>query len=174
MSSVTQEVFNQIKSRYTTYYHTPDPDAKGTYYAPDCRQICRPVPSYAAKDGASIVSLLKDAVKNGASMNNTGSGAKPGATIRPLRNDEFVFERDDIAAHIDSTSAILKKQAEKEGWVGTRVDMWFPMPPPDGEMLVKVQYWWRKDGDEWVQVLHDIMYMGPRDGTEGSEGETIA
>ncbi|KAB5576582.1 hypothetical protein GE09DRAFT_1096372 [Coniochaeta sp. 2T2.1] len=170
MSSVTPEVFNQIKSRFVTYYNTVDPDAKGAYYAPECKQICRPVPSYAAKDGATIVTLLKEGVKNGASMNNKSDDAKPGATIRSLRDDEFVFESDEVVAHIDSTSAELKKQAEKEGWVGTRVDMWFPMP--DGEMLVKVQYWWRRDGDEWVQVLHDIMYMG--DGTEGTEGERIA
>ena len=41
------------------------------------------------------------------------------------------------------------------------------------DILVKVRYWWRKEGGEWLQILHDIMYMGPRDGTEGSDGELL-
>ncbi|KAH8912741.1 hypothetical protein BR93DRAFT_889617 [Coniochaeta sp. PMI_546] len=173
MLSVTKEVMDHIKSRYTTYYHTADPDAKGLFYAADCMQICRPIPSYAAKDGATIVRYLYEARDKGQSMNNATDSSQTGCTIRPLRDDEFVFESDEVVAPIGRTSAELKKKAEEEGWVGTRVDLWFPVP--DGsDMLCKVQYWWKKEGDEWVQILHDIMYIGPRDGSEGVEGEQIA
>lgn len=174
MSSITSEVTDHIKSRYKAYYHTADPDAKGRFYAADCMQICRPIPSYAARDGATIVRFLQESLKGGQSMNNAAAdGSKTGCTIRPLRDDEFVFESDEVVAAIGKTSADLKQMAEEEGWIGTRVDLWFPVP--DGEaMLCKVHYWWRKEGDEWVQVLHDIMYMGPRDGSEGTEGERIA
>lgn len=172
MSSGTSEVTDYIKSRYTTYYHTADPDAKGLFYSRDCMQICRPLPSYAAKNGATIVQFLHDALKNGQSMNNKFADAESGCTIRPLRPDEVEFETDDVVAPVGKTSDELRQQAEKEGWVGTRVEMWFPVP--DGsQMLCKVHYWWRKEGNEWMQVLHDIMYMGPRDGSEGMEGEII-
>ncbi|OIW32367.1 hypothetical protein CONLIGDRAFT_712705 [Coniochaeta ligniaria NRRL 30616] len=171
-SSTTTQVADHIKSRYTAYYHTADPDAKGLFYSADCMQICRPIPSYAAKDGATIVRYLQESLKNGQSMNNAADGLEPGSTIRPLRDDEFMFESDDVVAPIGYTSAELKQKAEKEEWVGTRVDLWFPVP--DGsEMLCKVHYWWRKEGDEWVQILHDIMYIGPRDGSEGTAGENI-
>ncbi|KAJ9143146.1 hypothetical protein NKR19_g6997 [Coniochaeta hoffmannii] len=173
MSSVDKAVIDYIKSRYIAYYHTADPDAKGHYYSRDCMQICRPMPSYAATDGASIVHLLKEGIKQGASMNNKADGTESGCTFRPLKRGEFEFASDEVVSAIGSTPSDLKQKAEKEGWIGTRVDMWFPMGEGK-EMLVKVQYWWRKEGDEWVQILHDIMYMGPRDGTEGTEGERVA
>ena len=61
-----------------------------------------------------------------------------------------------------------------------RVDLWDEGGEEDG-LLVKVQYWWRFEeipeherGDEqamgWRQCLHDIMYLGPKDGTEGEDG----
>jgi hypothetical protein len=172
MSSVAKEVTDQIKSRYTAYYHAADPDAKGLFYSADCMQICRPNPSYAAKDAATIVRYLQESRKNGQSMNNASDGSETGATIRPLRDDEFVFESDEVVAPIGKTSAELRQKAEKEGWVGNRVDLWSSVPG-GSEFLCKVQYWWRKEGDDWVQILHDIMYLGPRDGSEGTEGERI-
>ena len=58
-----------------------------------------------------------------------------------------------------------------------RVDLW-----SDGSvdehgkresLLVKVNYWWKKKDGVWLQILHDIVYMGPRDGTEGLRGEIL-
>lgn len=51
-----------------------------------------------------------------------------------------------------------------------RVDLWDSDPKA---LLVKVQYWWRVEGGEWLQILHDILYIGPRDGTEGSSRDKI-
>jgi hypothetical protein len=98
--------------------------------------------------------------------------ARAGSTIRPLREDEFEFKSNEIVAPIGFTCLGLKQKAEKEGWVGARVDLWFDVSHDRGA-LVKVKYWWRKEGDEWLQILHDIMYMGPRDGTEGTDGEIL-
>jgi hypothetical protein len=174
MLSYSDGVVDIVKSRYAAYYHTADPDAKGRFYSTECMQICRPNPSYSARDGASIVRFLKESAKQGASMNNEakggGRGSVSGYTFRPLRENEFEFETDEVVAPIDTTSFALEQRARNEGWVGTRVDMWFPMSQGE-KMLVKVRYWWRKEADEWVQILHDIMYLGPLDGTEGTEGE---
>jgi hypothetical protein len=147
-------------------------------------QICRPLPSYAATDGQTIVRYLREA-GNGDMMTLLTTGPDPharyeentkvartGCTIRPATEAEFVFETDEVVAPIGTTALELKERAEKEGWVGTRVDLWFDVGYQKGA-LVKVKYWWRREGNEWVQILHDIMYMGPRDGTEGTDGEVL-
>lgn len=105
------------------------------------------------------------------------SQAKPKAkgkyTIRPLQPSEFEFSTSEITSHINSTPEELERKAREEGWVGMRVDLW---DEEDGGMLVKVKYWWREEEGEddeektWKQCLHDIMYLGPRDGTEGGDG----
>jgi hypothetical protein len=66
-----------------------------------------------------------------------------------------------------------------------RVDLWDEGGEDEG-LLVKVQYWFRLEetlerqrvmGDDgwmgWKQCLHDITYLGPKDGTEGQEGLEI-
>lgn len=101
-------------------------------------------------------------------------------TIRPLSPSEFEFGTDEITAPIGSTVEQLKKKAVDEKWVGMRVDLWDE--GTEGGLLVKVQYWWRfeeiLDGERvmdekqamgWRQCLHDIMYLGPKDGTQGAE-----
>jgi hypothetical protein len=106
-------------------------------------------------------------------------------TIRPLHTSEFDFGTDDITAPIGFIVEELKQKAAQEGWVGMRVDLWNQDEDRKG-LLVKVQYWWRLeeisgDGrvmDEfasrgWRQCLHDIMYLGPKDGTEGEEGVEV-
>lgn len=99
-------------------------------------------------------------------------------TIRPLTDGEMEFGSDETAvpAGFDSASAI-KLRAEREGWVGMRVDLWDDEGTDRGGerlgMLVKVQYWWKEEKGVWSQILHDIMYLGSRDGTEGSQGEIL-
>lgn len=99
-------------------------------------------------------------------------------TIRPLTDGEMEFGSNEIVAPAGFNSAAeIKFQAEREGWVGMRVDLWDD-EGADHEgrakgMLAKVQYWWKRDTDEWLQILHDIMYLGSRDGTEGSEGDIL-
>jgi hypothetical protein len=107
-------------------------------------------------------------------------------TIRPLHTSEFEFGDNNAAAPIGFTVDELKQKAVQEGWVGMRVDLWNQGENEKG-LLVKVQHWWRLeeeisgDGramDEsesrgWRQCLHDIMYLGPKDGTEGDEGVEV-
>lgn len=72
----------------------------------------------------------------------------------------------------------VKNKAKNEKWEGLRVNMW-TQDENDRGILVKVQYWWRMEplGSEdgtWKQILHDILYLGPKDGTEkGGGGEVI-
>ncbi|KAH7088807.1 hypothetical protein FB567DRAFT_318381 [Paraphoma chrysanthemicola] len=103
-------------------------------------------------------------------------------TIRPLHAAEQEFSVNTITASVGLTPAQLIQRSKDEDWIGMRVDLWTDGAPDEG-LLVKVQYWWRKEdakpgealeGDEkgkgWRQCLHDIMYLGPKDGSEGEEG----
>lgn len=109
---------------------------------------------------------------------STGQPKKSYYSIRPLEINEFEFSTDAVVQPAGfSSAAEVKRIAKADGWVGLRVDLW------DDEgvdelgnkkgILVKVQYWWREENDEWLQILHDIMYLGTRDGTEGSEDEVV-
>jgi hypothetical protein len=189
MATPSPVVTDHLKHLYTAYYHTADNDAKGRFFAVDCRQICRPTPSYAAQDGATIVQYLKQA----SGLNVDGASATEEkkkttkssfATIRQLRPDEFEFGTDkQVQPAGFATADELKKHAAENGWVGMRVDLWDEeeQKTADGQTrgtLVKVQYWWGKQNDgedkgDWLQVFHDIMYIGPLDGTQGSDGELI-
>lgn len=198
--STTDEITAHLTRLYYEYIQTKDIDAKGLYFSPECRQICRPTPQFAARERSTIVRYLHetsgrdpDSIQNiaeepsgsrqpdsslpQASSDPSGQGEKRSYyTIRPLREDELEFGTDEVVRPAGfSSAAKVQQKAEMEGWVGMRVDLW----DDDGDdgtrgrkgILVKVQYWWRKEGDEWRQILHDIMYLGQRDGTEGKEGE---
>ncbi|PKS05504.1 hypothetical protein jhhlp_008882 [Lomentospora prolificans] len=179
---IDSELAAHLKSLYSAYRRTEDIDAKGLFFSPRCAQICRPQPSYAATSRDEIVQYLHDVANNKsdvvkASLDNTESEVKKKGyyTIRPLKKDEVDFGSDEMAGAAGFRSAQeLKQKAEKDGWVGMRVDLWNDdgsddQGKPKG-LLVKVQYWWAKEGDGWLQILHHIMYMGPRDGTEGTGG----
>ncbi|KAK3692005.1 hypothetical protein B0T22DRAFT_416073 [Podospora appendiculata] len=180
-SSTKQTTTHHLKALYATYRGTADIDAKGAFFSPECIQICRPQPAYAATNRQTIVRYLHEAASTGKNLATGGQiktdrEIKKGATIRPLTDDEFEFATDDVTAPAGFTSSALKRKAELEDWVGMRVDMWDGddgTGSTSGGLLVKVQYWWRKEGEEWVQILHDIMHMGPLEGTEGSEGELL-
>jgi hypothetical protein len=106
-------------------------------------------------------------------------------TFRPLLPHEHKFGDESATSAINFTPSQLLQKSKDEGWVGMRVDIWDMDVEEDG-LLVKVQYWWREEavrpGEEmegdvggrgWRQCLHDIMYIGARDGTEGAEGEVL-
>ena len=111
-------------------------------------------------------------------------------TIRLLHPSEHTFGTELATSAIGLTPSALENMSQSEGWVGMRVDLWDE--GSEEGLLVKVQYWWRletvsdegiagnegiageeRDGKVWRQCLHDIMYLGPRDGTEGTEGTEI-
>lgn len=153
----TPELEAHIKELYDKYYQTKDIDTKGTFYSPSCRQICRSDPSFAATESAQIVQYLRDfSPKSSEQADIQGS-----YNIRLVKAHEFEFGTDEQVTPAGfATSHDLKNQAVNEGWIGMRVDMW-----DDSGMLVKVHYWWRKEGDEWVQILHDILTI-EKDGTK--------
>lgn len=190
-----------IKELYHSYRHTADLDYKGLFFSPSCLQICRPTPSYAATTRKEIVQYLRDAQegkvpveattaappdKSQAASTHTESNTNPRSvyTIRALREEEIDFGTKKITAPIGLAPDELRRKAEQESWVGMRVDLWDENS--DSGLLVKVQYWWRReripegerifnDDQEvaWKQCLHNIMYLGPKDGTEGGQGVEI-
>ncbi|KAK1828937.1 hypothetical protein QBC39DRAFT_374255 [Podospora conica] len=174
----TLPVHEHLKSLYAQYRRTADIDDKGRFFSPSCLQICRPNPAFCANDRETIVGYLHQVADKTLSFDGGAEDAKPKGTpgkslytIRPLTSEEAVdFATDDIVAPVGTTSAALRSRAEEEGWQGMRVDLWDDDP---GALLVKVQYWWRVEDGEWAQILHDIVYLGPRDGTEGSDGAEV-
>ncbi|KAF2129337.1 hypothetical protein P153DRAFT_366743 [Dothidotthia symphoricarpi CBS 119687] len=202
-TSVSAETITHIKSLYHIYRHTADLDRKGLFFSQSCMQICRPTPSYAATTRGEIVQYLKDAQRGvvpvhnfstasvdtsdplvedvGSEVSNATEKGRSVYTIRPLRASEHEFSTNAVTAPTGLTPDELESKAMKEGWVGMRVDLWDEGGAGEG-ILVKVQYWWRKehvengeeaegdvDGYCWRHCLHDIMYLGPKDGTEGVE-----
>lgn len=178
MTSHAPNFHEHLKSLYAEYRHTADIDDKGRFFSPHCLQICRPTPSFCANDRQTIISYLHQVADKTLAFDGDGEDSKgkgtPGKspyTIRPLNSQEAVdFATDDIVAPAGTTSAALRSRADAEEWQRMRVDVWDSHPKA---LLVKVQYWWRVKGGEWLQILHDILYIGPRDGTEGSSRDKI-
>lgn len=192
----------QLKQLYRRYAETEDIDSRATFFSTKCRQICRPIPSFAAKERSTIIKYLHETAGKDNEMiqslaegevegdgtkhslhtkpQDTSSGRhkKSYYSIRPLEVHEVEFGADDIVQPAGFLSAEdVKRTATAEGWVGLRVDLWDDEGVDESGLkkglLVKVQYWWREEDNEWLQILHDIMYLGARDGTEGSEGEVV-
>jgi hypothetical protein len=178
---LSAETVAHIKQCYHSYRNTVNADRQGLFFSPNCMQICRPIPSYAATTREQIVQHIKEAARN----SKKPAKGKSVYTIRPLQPFEFEFGNNDVTAPIGLTVEDLKHKALQESWVGMRVDLWDEGGEDEG-LLVKVQYWFRLEetlerqrvmGDDgwmgWKQCLHDIIYLGPKDGTEGQEGLEI-
>lgn len=178
-------VHDELKKLYAAYRGTADIRAKGQFFSPNCVQLCRPRPSYAATNSETIIRYLlefEDGGKIQGSSIEAPGPAQPAMegyyTIRPVKDNEVEFGTDEQVGPAGFASPTeIERRARQESWVGMRVDLW----DDDGTsqngvkngLLVKVKYWWRMEGGVWKQILHDIMYMGPRDGTEGAEGEIL-
>ncbi|CAO2654937.1 Nn.00g116700.m01.CDS01 [Neocucurbitaria sp. VM-36] len=137
-------------------------------------------PSASSKEILDATESQNDQTKSG-----TEAKGRSVYTIRPLQPLEFEFSTDDITAPVNLTAEELRHKAKQEKWTGMRVDLWDEGDDEAG-LLVKVQYWWRLEeipqneqmvgetiGHAWRQCLHDIIYMGPKDGTEGADGQEI-
>lgn len=191
--AISPEILLHIKQLYHDYRHTTDLERKGLFFSPQCLQICRPTPSYAATSREEIVQYLREAQNGNVPLSTDGDiiGALKGEdsprrsvyTIRPLQNIEVEFGTNVTTTPIGKTVEELKDMAKLENWVGMRVDLWDEGAADEG-LLVKVQYWWRLEQvcgseqvteihREWRQCLHDILYIGSRDGTEGKLGLEI-
>lgn len=151
----TPELEAHIKALYDTYYHTKDLDEKGTFYSPACRQICRSNPSFAARNSDEIVQYLRDYAQS----NETEP--KGGYNIRLVKAHEFEFGLADAVVPAGyHTPDEVRDQAVNEGWIGMRVDLW-----DDTGLMVKVHYWWRREGETWLQILHDIHSLDKKEAT---------
>lgn len=146
-------------------------------YLKDAEQGKVPVES-----SSGDASTKSEIVKNTEEPSATKTKGRGVYTIRALQPSEFNFGNNEHTAPLGLTVGELEDTARREGWVGMRVDLW-QEGGQDNSLLVKVQYWWRREkvpederfegesnGFGWRQCLHDIMYLGPKDGTEGEEG----
>lgn len=178
-----------IKQLFHIYRSTPDLEYKGLFFSPTCMQVCRPIPTFEATTREQIVQHQRNADAGNIPDDDTnvsttqGTGTEtaevkprslPFYTIHPIAIPSASFGTPESCLAINRTPSQLQQQAKDEGWIGMRVDLW---DERDDGLLVKVQYWWREeyegDGKVWRQCLHDIMYLGPRDGTEGDEGMEV-
>jgi hypothetical protein len=178
-----------LTSQYHTYRHTLNLDTQGHFFSPTCLQICRPMPTYSATTRAQIVQYQKDAawasdLKAQENPKHVDANVRGVYTIRRLSSTEARdFSTQEITSQVGLSPDELGARADEQGWVGMRVDLWDEGAPLEGSMMVKVQYWWRwedvaldeelegdKEGKGWRQCLHDIMYIGQKDGSEREEG----
>ncbi|KAH6961975.1 hypothetical protein BKA56DRAFT_598160 [Ilyonectria sp. MPI-CAGE-AT-0026] len=189
-SDHSSDPFDHLCDLYAQYRQTKEPEGKGAFYSEKCLQICRQDPTYAARDGATIVRylgeggvlvarILREAgqLKEGESV---GSNTKANYyTIRRLTTAEatdFGTNEHVIPAGFSSVTEV-QSRAKSENWVGMKVDMW--MDDGDGKgFMVKAKYWWRLEKADnetgvWKQIMHDIVYLGVRDGTEGADGGVL-
>jgi hypothetical protein len=178
-SPLQEELFNL----YREYRETKSIDAKAFFFSQECRQICRTDPDYAAKDRDTILRFLRESGEvlqriyreAGWDISEMDpASVRSFYTMRPLNEsekDDFATVRELASAGFTSLEDVRDK-AEVEKWEGLRVNMWTEDSKGRG-ILVKVQYWWRKeekDDGAWKQILHDIMFLGPVDGTENDGG----
>jgi hypothetical protein len=178
-----------IKELFHTYRSTPDLEYKGLYFSSTCMQVCRQIPSFAATTREQIVQHQRDADAGKFSTDNAhATNAKKTESttmdpdpkprllysIKPISISESSFGTRESCEAIDLIPSRIQRQAEDERWIGMRVFLW---DESKGGLLVKVQYWWREEesgqGKVWRQCLHDIMYLGPKDGTEGGEEQVL-
>ncbi|KAH4197144.1 hypothetical protein HBI25_082820 [Parastagonospora nodorum] len=165
-----------IKLLFHTYRSRPDPTYSGLFFSPTCMQICRPIPTFAATTREMIVWYQKDADDGVLSFGDDTTPTKEGSkeiskllySIHPIPPLSVTFGTQESCAAINKTPEQLATQAKEEGWVGMHVDLW---DKSEEGLLIKVQYWWREEhgdgGKVWRQCLHDILYLGLKDGSEG-------
>ncbi|KAF4980218.1 hypothetical protein FZEAL_3729 [Fusarium zealandicum] len=185
-------LFKHLCEIYQEYRQTQALDAKAAFYSSQCRQICRQDPTYAARDPATIVRYLRESGKvinrifreAGWIDDESGTGPATQSSYYSVRlfteSEANEFGTADVVIPAGFTSVQeLKTRAKEDDWQGLMINMW----TDDGHgrgLLVKVKYWWHLDqriGDDddgvWKQVLHDILYLGPRDGTDEREGGAL-
>ncbi|KAK7430692.1 hypothetical protein QQZ08_002736 [Neonectria magnoliae] len=180
-------LFAHLCDLYAKYRQTQDLEQKGIFYTQDCHQICRPNPSYAAQDRSTIIryiresgplvtGILREAGHLDANQDISSTTRISHYTVLPLTADEA--QDFGTAEHVRpagfSSVAEVQDRSKAEHWVGIKVDMWDD-DGYDRGLLVRAKYWWKlnAEDEQWRQVLHDILYLGVRDGTEGKDGGVV-
>ncbi|KAL4731482.1 hypothetical protein ACLX1H_000450 [Fusarium chlamydosporum] len=190
MSAENTSLHQHLCDLYRAYRQTSDITDKAIFFSPECHQICRTNPSYAAKDRETIIKYLLEAGpvieeiyrKAGWLDNETQVNPGPPKSFYSMRQlsgsetDDFGTAKELNPAGFSSVDEVRAKSKE-EKWAGLRVNMWTDDGTERG-LLVKVHYWWRMEplGSEngtWKQIFHDILYLGPKDGSEKDGGGEV-
>ncbi|RGP77158.1 heat shock 70 kda 12b [Fusarium longipes] len=190
MSLEKSSLGSHLRDLYRQYRQTKDINSKAAFFSPHCHQVCRTDPSYAAEDRETIIKYLLESGpvieeiyrREGWLEDQTRISTDPPRSfysMRPLTNTEtsdFGTIKELAPAGFKSVDEV-KEKAKVEKWEGLRVNMWTE-DGADRGILVKVHYWWRMETSQsedgvWKQILHDILYLGPRDGTEKDVGGEI-
>ncbi|RGP67665.1 hypothetical protein FSPOR_5853 [Fusarium sporotrichioides] len=187
MVPTNPSLHEQLRDLYHEYRQTKDIASKAIFFSPQCHQICRTNPSYAAKNSETIIKYLFEAgpviediyQKAGWVQEQNNGPPRSFYSTRPLNSTEmrdFGTVKELAPAGFGSVEEVRKK-AKDEKWEGLRVNMWTE-DGTDRGILVKVHYWWRMEplgsnNGTWKQIFHDILYLGPKDGTEKDAGGEI-
>ena len=149
-----QSITAYLESEYKKYLAAQDRgDVAGVeaFMSPSCWQISRQDPAWNLKDRADIMRILTSM-----GLGSGSNGRKPGTVdIRALTPEE--------KGTVPQTD---KEKAALEGWEGLHVVL--EDADPDG-LLVKVNYYWRQEDGIWVQCLHDLLWVGPKNAGSGND-----
>lgn len=147
-SSTPEGVTETLKSEYQLYLaarERNDDAAVEAFMSPSCWQISRQNPAWNLSNRSEIMRILASMRK---ADDVTDEREKGTVEMRALTLEER-----------DTLPDTEKEKALREGWEGLRVDL------VDPDRVVKVNYYWRKEEGRWVQCLHDLLWVGPRDGS---------
>jgi hypothetical protein len=138
-----------LKREYQLYLEASDSNdtlAIESFMSPSCWQISRQDPAWNLANRNEIMQIL---------ISMRDPNEKPEDKVRGNVEMRALTQEEK-----DTIPEEQKEQALREGWEGLHVVL--ESPDPKG-MRVHVNYYWRKEGEAWVQCLHDLLWLGPMD-----------
>ncbi|MCJ1388895.1 hypothetical protein MMC18_001746 [Xylographa bjoerkii] len=158
-SATKEDITSTLQSEYLAYLAAQDRrdvSAVEACMSPSCWQLARQDPSWNLGSRAEIMQILTNL---GTFTASTEERVRGKVDMRALTLEER-----------ETLPETERERAEREGWEGLRVVL--EDADPKGRRVV-VNYYWRGEGGWWVQCLHDLLWVGPRE--EGGEdvGEAV-
>jgi hypothetical protein len=159
-STTSQDKITEtLKSEYLSYLAAQDrkdDTAVEAFMSPSCWQLARQNPAWNLQNRDAITSILISMRSLESGSRNPGRGK---VEMRALSEEER-----------GTLPEATRKQALEEGWKGLYVVL--EDAKSDGR-IVKVRYWFRIEEGRWVQCLHDLLWVGPKDGKVDENVEAV-
>ncbi|KAI9166525.1 monocarboxylate permease-like protein [Paramyrothecium foliicola] len=166
---------------YHAYCWSEDFKTTISFISSDFMQICHPFPQFAGHGSMRMIALFRE-VMNGKTcveainlaIAERSKTTKYFYTVRPLDPREHEFGREPsvvLPAGFEHTGE-LRRKAIEEGWRGLRVDTWFHDTASSlrSNLSMRMRYWWRLERGRPKIIMRQYLYIGRRDGNEGTEG----